>query len=74
MMSIKTQQENNLIIIIAFAAAHFLLSMIVSIFFSRLSPYICAFAIISMVVNAIIIIFASITLSSVMAQLYSSPL
>jgi hypothetical protein len=27
-----------------------------------------------MIVNAIIIIFASITLSSVMAQLYSSPL
>jgi heme/copper-type cytochrome/quinol oxidase subunit 4 len=74
MNSLKTQQEINLITIIAFAATHFLLSMIVFIFLSTLSSYICFFAIVSMIVNAIIIIFASITLSSVMAQLYSSPL
>uniref|UniRef100_A0A6C0K1A6 Uncharacterized protein n=1 Tax=viral metagenome TaxID=1070528 RepID=A0A6C0K1A6_9ZZZZ len=70
MISLKTQQEINLIVIIVFAAVHFLLSMILCLS-GKIS---CAFAITSMIVNAIIIIFASITLSSVMAQLYSSPL
>jgi hypothetical protein len=70
MISLKTQQEINLIVIIVFAVVHFLLSMILCLS-GKIS---CAFAITSMIVNAIIIIFASITLSSVMAQLYSSPL
>lgn len=71
MISLIQRQENNLIIIISFASLHFLLSMLICIFFGKMSSYLCAFAIVSMLVNVIIIIFAAITYSSLESQLYS---
>ena len=51
-------------VIIALASVHFLLSLVVLLYCKSTNKYICLFSIISMVVNAIIIILSSMSLSS----------